>query len=70
MERTPVRSRDIAVVGYDGEKQLLEVAFRTGGVYHYKQVSESLYRDLLAAPSIGKYFEEHVKRQFAYTKIH
>ena len=40
MERTAVRSRDIAVIGYDATTLTLEITFRAGGVYHYSGVPE------------------------------
>lgn len=56
MERVAVRSRDLAIVGYEAETATLEVAFRSGGVYHYSGVPVRLYEELLRAPSHGTYF--------------
>ena len=69
MERTAVRSRDIAIVGYDGETGTLEIAFRSGGVYHYSGVPEEVYKILMVAPSQGTYFEQTVKHQYPYKKL-
>ena len=33
MEMQPVNSRDIRLVGYDAEGQLLELEFYSGGIY-------------------------------------
>ena len=55
MERTAVRSRDIAIVGYDEKESVLEITFRGGGVYQYQDVPEAVYRELMAAPSHGNY---------------
>ena len=69
MERTAIRSREIAIVGYDRESYRLEIAFRRGGVYHYENVPEFVYEDLLQAPSQGTYFEDKIKSVFPCTKV-
>lgn len=53
MERIPVSSSNLASVGYqDG---ILEVAFKSGSVYQYTGVPESVYEALMSAPSHGKF---------------
>lgn len=69
MERIAVRSRDIAIIGYDPATLTLEIAFRNGAVYHYKDVPEEIYKNLVTVPSQGKYFEQNVKHKFPYQKI-
>lgn len=69
MERIPVKSRDIAVVGYDAEANTLEVVFRLGGVYHYKDVAPGTHREFLNAPSLGTYFRDHIRENYAFEKI-
>ena len=69
MERTAVRSRDLAVVGYDNEKETLEVAFRSGGVYHYFKVPDNVYQELLQAPSMGIYFRDKIRDHYEYNKV-
>ena len=68
MERTAVRSRDIAIVGYNPSTSTLEVAFRNGAVYHYTSVPADVYKNLMAAPSHGIYFGRHIKDKFPYKK--
>ena len=69
MERIAVRSRDIAIVGYEPETSTLEIAFRIGGVYRYSGVPVAIYQELLKAPSQGLYFDRHIKHQYPYQKI-
>ena len=69
MERTAVKSREIAIIGYDAGTSVLEIAFRSGGVYHYEGVPEDLYARLLSSPSQGKFFEENIKHNFSYRKV-
>ena len=69
MERTAVRSQEIAIVGYDEETRTLEIVFRRGGVYHYFDVPQGTYHTLMAAPSRGTYFSQAVKNRFRYAKV-
>ena len=69
MERTAVRSRDIAIVGYDAETSTLEIVFRRGGVYHYYEVPQETYQTLMTASSRGIYFEQFVRTRFRYSKV-
>ena len=65
----PVRSRDLALIGYDQTTSILEIVFRAGGVYRYQRVPENVYQNLMAAPSHGSYFQKYVKNQYPYTKV-
>ncbi len=69
MERIPVQSTEIAVVGYDPHKALLEVAFRRGGVYRYRGVPQEVHQSLMEAPSIGTYFSQNIKETYHYSKV-
>lgn len=69
MERTPVQSKEIAVVGYDAQKSILEIVFRRGGVYHYEGVPSRIHKEFLAAPSLGTYFTQNIKDAYGYTKV-
>ena len=69
MDVKPVRSRDLALIGYDHATSTLEVVFRAGGVYRYREVPESVYHGLMAAPSHGTYFQKHIKVQYAFLKV-
>jgi len=69
MDIKPVRSRDLALIGYDNTTSILEIVFRAGGVYRYKGVPESVYHGLMAAPSHGLFFQRHVKTQYPFVKV-
>lgn len=69
MDVKPVRSRDLALIGYDAATSVLEVVFRAGGVYRYQQVPEEVYQGLMQASSHGSYFQKHIKGRFSYTKV-
>lgn len=69
MERTAVQSRDIAIIGYDKTQTVLEIAFRSGSVYHYQKVPLATYQAFISAPSYGIYFRDHIRDQFPSLKI-
>lgn len=55
-------------VGYDPEKQVLEVEF-TSGVYQYSGVPQETADALMAAPSVGKYFHANIRNNYTASKI-
>lgn len=77
MNRTPVQSSQLASVGYDPDQKLLEIQFHPnkttpdtpGSIYHYYDVPAETHAALLAAPSVGSYFINQIKRgPFRYEK--
>lgn len=70
MEREPVISSDLASVGYDSVSQILEVEFTSGSVYEYSGVPASIHAGLMSASSLGRFFNQYVKKGgFAYVRI-
>lgn len=70
MKMRPVSSSEIAALGYDPSKGLLRALFVEGGLYEYEQVPAKLYEQLLQAPSIGRFFNEHIRNaNFAYRRL-
>jgi hypothetical protein len=69
--RVAVDSASIASVGYDSAARELEVAFReSGDVYRYFDVPGDEYARLMAAESMGTYFNQVFKRRgFAYVVV-
>lgn len=62
MNRTPVTSSNLASVGYDPDRHVLEVGFHNGTVYQYFAVPHSVYDGLMRAGSHGRYFDAFVKK--------
>lgn len=70
MNRQEVSSTNIRSIGYDKEKELLEVEFMKGGVYQYSGVPEEIYKALVNAESKGKAFFRFIKsRGYKYEKV-
>lgn len=62
MNHINVKSSIIKSLAYDPDKELLEVAFHNGSVYHYPNVSEFEHYKLLFAKSIGGHLKKHHKK--------
>lgn len=71
MKRIPVQSSDLESVGYDAERQILEIEFHSGGVYWYMNVPQNIYFGLMSASSKGRYFSQYIRdnRRYPYRKI-
>ena len=61
MNRQPVKSSNIASIGYDEENKTLEVEFHSGAIWQYEPVTQEGYRAFVNAPSIGSYFFSFIK---------
>lgn len=66
--RTAVHSSLVASIGYASDASL-EIEFRNGTVYRYFAVPESVHTALLAADSIGEYFNRHVRPRFPCARV-
>lgn len=62
MDRKYVSSSNIASIGYDPMRMILEVEFLNGSIYQYYDVPEELYIGLMAASSHGKFLNEYIKK--------
>ena len=69
MERTPVKSSNVAGIGYDPETKLLEVEYNSGAIYHYHDVEPALHLGLSHAGSPGGYISDRIKGKHKCTKV-
>ena len=69
MIRQPVNSSNIDSVGYDPDKNILQIKFKSGGIYNYHDVPKRIYTTMIAAPSKGKYFHQEIKGNFKFVKV-
>jgi hypothetical protein len=69
MQRVPIESRTLAAALYDPDRHQLELVFRSGRRYLYFQVPPHCYRELLAAPSKGGYFNRCIRNRFAFQDL-
>lgn len=66
MNRTQVISSDIASVGYDPGRQIMEVEFIRSGVYSYYNVPATLFAAFMSAESKGRFFNQNVRNNPAF----
>ena len=69
MKRKQVESSNLASVGYDADKKILEIGFNHGGVYQYFNVPQDEYKALMNASSHGSYFYHNIRGNYEYTKL-
>jgi hypothetical protein len=70
MDRRPVRSSNVASVGYDESSSTLEVEFHGGRVYRYFGVPEQHFVALTAGVgSVWKYLNRNVKGIYRYRQV-
>jgi hypothetical protein len=62
MDRFNISSTNIKSVGYDPERQVLEIEFQGGSVYQYFEIPEHIFDALRSAVSPGKFFEVSIKK--------
>ena len=64
-----VSSSNIASVGYEEESQVAFVEFLNGSTYKYEDVPKSEFDNLLAASSVGKYFNQNFKGVYRFVEV-
>lgn len=70
MDLVPVLSSNLRAVGYDPKTQILHIAFLSGALYEYYDISPEIYNKLMKANSHGSYFYENIKNgKYLFKKI-
>lgn len=65
----PVDSTTLEKVGYDADNRELYLRFLHGSTYVYADVPPETHQELLAADSLGSYFNRHIRPNFAYRQV-
>jgi hypothetical protein len=65
---TAVESTILMAVAYDSSSRVLHLQFRNRAIYHYFGVPPATYQDLMAAPSMGSYFNRNIRGRFPYQR--
>ena len=69
MARVDLKSTSLHAATYEEQSSFLELEFRSGAIYRYLGVPAQIYQELLWADSKGRYFNQHIRNRFAYTKV-
>ena len=64
-----VSSSMLRRVRYDPESRFLDVVFRTGERYRYKDVPPDEYKRLMAAESHGRYMQMHIIDHYEVVRL-
>lgn len=71
MFRLPVRSSNLASVGYDPQTRILEIEFRNGAIYQYRGVPSAVFLTLMYSPSPGRYFNAAIREAgYPFYRVH
>jgi hypothetical protein len=72
VNRRPVRSSNIASMGWEEDGQgegTMAVEFRSGHLYVYHGVPESLYLEALGASSVGAFIASSVVDRYEHSRV-
>jgi KTSC domain len=69
MDPVPVDSTLLLWVLYLPEERRLRLKFRSGELYDYSAVPETIYQALLAAESKGRFFNHHIRDTYPTQRL-
>ena len=69
MARADLQSHTLKTAIYQDRSASLELAFRSGAIYRYRDVPEPVFQELLRAESKGRYFNQRIRNRFPHAKI-
>ena len=69
VEWVPLESSVFTAIAYRVGAQQLDLRFQEGKVYRYFACPRSVYIELLAAESKGRYFAQHVRNRFRCEQV-
>jgi KTSC domain len=69
IEMLPACSTMAAQVGYDYDREILQIEFNSGAVYQYSEVEPEIWEDLQSTDSIGSFYNQEIKGYYPSVKI-
>ena len=69
MKTIAVDSTTLRTVGYDAERQLLQIEFQNRSIYQYFEVPPAIYEELMQASSKGAYFNRSIRPRFNFALV-
>jgi curved DNA-binding protein CbpA len=67
--RVKVNSDKIWSIGYDAFTKILQVEFYDAGVYHYYDVPEPIYTELMYANSVDEYLSTKITWKYQWKQV-
>lgn len=65
-----MESSTVSKIGYNYLEKRLIVEFKSGGIYHYKEVPEEVFNEIKTTESVGKYLNEKIKKKYEFEAIY
>ena len=65
----PVHSTMANYIGYDSDRQLLQIEFKNGSVYEYEGVDEETWEDMLETNSPGRFYNREIKGNYRSRRL-
>lgn len=69
VERTKLESSVLSSAAYSEDSRILELQFEDGSRYQYFGVPGDVHEELMSAESAGEFFNQKIKRKFAFVRI-
>lgn len=69
LQRNPVESTNLRSVGYQRAGRVLEIEFRSGNIYRYRDVPLSAFEALMKAESKGRFFAQRIRGQYEFRRM-
>jgi hypothetical protein len=74
MERTPVKSSNVASIGYHEPTKKMEVEFhgksgKPNMIYVHYGIEPQMHADFMAADSIGSFYNQNIRGKFNYKRL-
>ena len=69
IDREAVDSSNIASIGYAPDRRVLAVEFKSGAIFHYRDVDPTFAGEFYGSLSKGQFFNMHIRRKLAGEKM-
>lgn len=66
---TSIESTSLKSASYDTLSESLRVMFNNGTTYEYKNVPSKIFTKFRLSKSQGKFFNEHISKNYTYKKV-
>ncbi len=64
-----VESTMANAVGYDPDREVLQIEFKNGSVYQYEHVEEETWEEMISSNSTGKFFNREIKGNYPSKRL-
>ena len=69
MHMIPIYSTAIARTGYDADRRVLRLEYKSGRIYDYHGVPPEKYEELLSAGSVGEFVNLEIKPNYECSEV-